>query len=279
MKDTGEEEILFEDHNVITGGLGRSIAQFMSIGNCEDPIEGPCPTINADYPIGLPNLTNYDGGGSTTAPRPSPPPVIARHTKSAKCGPHDEDTPYYDAKCEIWPYQISHMQVGTGASSVVESSSVTILGAPLLRDKYGGLEKSIMLESTDHMIYAEEDIPIERQTLAAIGNQGIVGSGLVSIIILDESTANGISLNEVGIFVNNPYIKYTTPLKGVIIPTRIVRSLGGPPISPTTTDFQIPYFDPGNLLAAYKQFPPIIKEEFFTLIVRWAIYFTEDCDA
>lgn len=205
--------------------------------------------------------------------------VASGTTKVDGCGPHDEDTPYYDATCHIWPYQISHMQVGTGASSVVESSSVTVLGAPLLRDEYGGLGKSIMLEPTDHMIYAEEDVPIERQTLAAIGNQGIVGSGLVSVIVLDESTANGTHLNEVGIFINNPYIKYTTPFKGVLLPTGSVRSLGGPPVSPPPTDFHIPYFDPGNLLAAYRQFPPIVKEEFFTLLIRWAIYFTEDCDA
>lgn len=70
MKDTGEEEILFEDHNVITGGLGRSIAQFMSLVNCVDPPRELCPELmGSDYPIGLPNLTNSEDGGSTTAPR------------------------------------------------------------------------------------------------------------------------------------------------------------------------------------------------------------------
>lgn len=31
---TGEEEILFDEKNVITEGLGRSIAQMMTIPNC-----------------------------------------------------------------------------------------------------------------------------------------------------------------------------------------------------------------------------------------------------
>ena len=31
---TGEEEVIFDDHNVITGGLGRSITQLMTRNDC-----------------------------------------------------------------------------------------------------------------------------------------------------------------------------------------------------------------------------------------------------
>lgn len=31
---TGEETVLFDDHNVITSGLGQSIAQFMTASGC-----------------------------------------------------------------------------------------------------------------------------------------------------------------------------------------------------------------------------------------------------
>lgn len=31
---TGEEEVIFDDHNVITGGLGRSITQLMTRSDC-----------------------------------------------------------------------------------------------------------------------------------------------------------------------------------------------------------------------------------------------------
>lgn len=31
---TGEEEVIFDDHNVITGGLGRSITQLMTRADC-----------------------------------------------------------------------------------------------------------------------------------------------------------------------------------------------------------------------------------------------------
>jgi hypothetical protein len=64
---TGKEEVLFEDHNVITGGLGRSIAQFMAIASCED-IER-CEPVAEDKPINEPPTAGYATGGSTISPR------------------------------------------------------------------------------------------------------------------------------------------------------------------------------------------------------------------
>lgn len=36
---TGKEEVIFDDHNVITGGLGRSIAELMTRDGC---VVDPC---------------------------------------------------------------------------------------------------------------------------------------------------------------------------------------------------------------------------------------------
>lgn len=195
---------------------------------------------------------------------------------------------YYEgAQCHLWPYQLSHMQVGTGASSIPgdvgeETSSVVVLGRPLTREEYGGPAQSMLLEPEDHMIYSDIDVPIKEQTIAKVGNQGIIGSGLVSVIVLDEQTANGQSINEVGLFVNNPYVFTDVSGNTTGINSASPSLLGGPGrYGQGQGGFPGPvrYFDPGNLLAAYRKFNPIKKEDYFSLLIRWSISFTEDCDA
>lgn len=191
---------------------------------------------------------------------------------------HSTGVPHFDGdECNVWPYQITHMQVGTGASSVTESSSVVILGNPLGRHQYGGVGQTTILEDEDHMIYSEEDTALERQTVARIGHQSVVGTSLMSVIVLDEETANGHDLDEIGLFVNNPYMK-TKIEKGNIGSTGDVKTLGGSDAGsePTPPEDEV-VFDPGNLLAAYRQFSTIKKDSSFTLIIRWAINFTEEC--
>ena len=46
-KATGKEEVLFDDHNVITGGLGQSIAQFMSVPDCVKVFK--CPDLGPQF--------------------------------------------------------------------------------------------------------------------------------------------------------------------------------------------------------------------------------------
>jgi len=46
-KATGKEEVLFDDHNVITGGLGQSIAQFMSVPDCIKLFK--CPDLGPQF--------------------------------------------------------------------------------------------------------------------------------------------------------------------------------------------------------------------------------------
>jgi len=216
---------------------------------------------------------------------------VARGDPSGVSCETGKDIEYYDgAKCRQWPYQISHMQVGTGASSIPgdvgeESSSVVVLGRPLTRKEYGGPGQSMLLEPHDHMIYSDIDVPIERQTVAKVGNQGVITSSLISVIVLDEQTANGQSINEVGLFVNNPYVVTGTPSDDYDS-AGISPGLLGDPITGSVGDINHPssgddktFFDPGNLLAAYRKFNPIDKEPYFSLLIRWAVSFTEDCDA
>ena len=191
-------------------------------------------------------------------------------------------------KCRMWPYHISHMQLGEGASSLKATyedatlaSGITSLGQPLTRAQYGGPSKSIMLEDEDHWIYSNEGVKIAAQTVGVIGNQGALVSGLVSVIVVDESTANGTVLDEVGLLVNNPYLVEEqipgggdSPL-GRIGPTTSL--LGGGHTGTGEFHAPKPQYEPGNLLAAYRQFPAIKKEEYFTLLIRWKINFTENC--
>ena len=67
-KETGEETVLFDDHNVITSGLGTSIARFMTVSGCSEDIcipegdrFGARPSL---VPKGTENANNESGQGS-----------------------------------------------------------------------------------------------------------------------------------------------------------------------------------------------------------------------
>lgn len=182
------------------------------------------------------------------------------------------DTPPVRDKCELGHFQISHFQVGSGASGVPETSGVVSLGAPLSDAQYGNVGRSV--DITSGILYEEEGIPLGVQDFVLIKNQGILGtSSLVSVVFLDEQTANGHTINEVGLFVDNPFLALDT--SGVRFRTQPSpinqlgykdESGGG---SAVTTEV------PGHLLAAYRHITPIKKEDFFSLLIRWSINFSQ----
>jgi hypothetical protein len=173
-------------------------------------------------------------------------------------------------KCDISPYQIKYFQIGVGASSVAETSSVYALGGPLTDAQYGGPSRSVKIVSG--LLYIREDVPFEDQSFIEVENQGQLGtSSLVSIIHLDESTANGQSINEVGLFVDNPFL-VTNDRKMTGVSPSLTPQLGGE--SPTASKISGKSEEKGQLLAAYRHITPIQKESYFSLMIRWTVNFS-----
>jgi len=199
--------------------------------------------------------------------------------------------------CEIEIYQISHFQLGTGASGITPTTTVGLLGAALDNLEYGGTRSSSPLSKA--MIYTNENKPVAEQTVASFYTRGVINDAIVYVIVLDEHTANGNSLNEIGLLVDNPFLKMETFLSPIgdpegrsVVGTGGVGGVGnlpdflGPGPNSDFTDTvhigalsrdQPPSEEPGSLLAAYKQFPIIEKEDFFTLLFRWSITFAANC--
>ena len=186
------------------------------------------------------------------------------------------NTPSVRDECDISSYQINHFQVGQGASSVVEASSVISLGAPLTDEEYGGVLRSV--DVTSATLYIREGVPFTDQDFVSITNQGQLGtSSLVSVVFLDEQTANGTTINEVGLFVDNPFLVQGQASQLEQAPTNNPNQLGFAPNSPSNSTVDTsPREEPGHLLAAYRHITPIQKEDYFSLMIRWTLNFTED---
>ena len=172
--------------------------------------------------------------------------------------------------CMVSPYQIRYFQVGDGASGVSATSAVVSLGGPLTDKQWGGDLRNVDIVSA--MLYANEDNIVDEQVFATINKQGTTTSSLVNLFVLDEETANGKVLDEAGLFVDNPYgfsaIDETTEFN--VDPISV--NVGGN----TEQTIARPEAEerPGRLLAAYKQFEPIRKDAYFSLLFRWTINFS-----
>jgi len=275
---SGEEEVVFEEYNVICSGLGQSIAQYMSLSDCGPSADkGLCETIPGL--LAQENDVSWDG-------------VQAQGPLSGLVGT--------GSPCTIGQYQITRFQVGTGASSVDPSCTLALLGAPLeLVSDYRSYGLGTLFADIDtRTIYANEWTPLVEQVTVDIFNHGIVEhegepDAIVYQIILNRNSCNGFTLNEIGIFVDNPFNFFDYRTSGqpdavtgeygpVAIPTEDI------PPSCLTEDPRIPAqamdkmsFEreaPGSLLAAYRQFPNITKEPSFDIIFRWSIRFLGNCE-
>jgi len=229
-KRTGKEEVLYDDHNVITGGLGMSLTQLMTTTDC-----------------GL-----------------------------DRCNVDEPNRP----KCDLYHYQTSRFQVGVGASANgggvgTEEASTVSLGKPLSIAQYG--KQSVRsIDVKRAALFSDEDTFLDFQEFAFLRSKSVFSSSVVLIWSLDEETANGQLLNEAGLFVHNPYLKKNkdiepeTPLQ----PAVNLGLFGGvqqgedPP-----SEEEGPKYEPGHILAAYKKFDPILKENYFTLLFRWSLTF------
>jgi hypothetical protein len=180
-----------------------------------------------------------------------------------------------DDPCKLEYYQISKFQVGTGANATSAVSSTVQLGDPLTKQEYGNSLMSVDVASA--ILYKEEDVPVAKQDFGTIKSKGVVGSSITYTWSLDEETANGQLIDEAGLFVENPYLK-KKPEMPFRPATPQIQLIGQQ--EPDTLDGLDEYleeladpYEPGHLLAAYKQFTPIQKENYFTLLFRWSITF------
>lgn len=140
-------------------------------------------------------------------------------------------------------YLINRYQFGTGASSITPSLSTVSLGAPLVATQYGNVQRDVDIFS--ELLYKDEKNIVARQDFLDLITPGLYNNKIVYVLMLDESSGNGLDINEVGLFVQNPYLKKDND--GID--------------------------QPGHLLAAYRKFPPVQKQGYFSLMVRWEIEF------
>ena len=177
--------------------------------------------------------------------------------------------------CNLYNYQTTRFQVGTGGSANEgeagsEASSTVSLGQPLTKEQYGNSLMSVNIVSGH--LFSEKDTLLDRQDFGLITGKSPVASSVVHVWSLDEETANGQLLDEAGLFVHNPYLKELKPRTSFVNNPNI-QLVGGSVGGDETTGALIPAYEPGHLLAAYRKFPPIKKESYFTLLFRWSISF------
>lgn len=138
-------------------------------------------------------------------------------------------------------YQLTYFKIGTAGTTDLQVSTTNDLGAPLTQAEYG----NGLIDVDVHNLVANGAVitsPGGTTTFATIPHayiKRITNTKCMWQIIIDEQSANGLTLNEVGLYCKNPYR--------------------------TTTD--------GSLLCAYRYFTPIAKTDSFILVIRWTIDF------
>lgn len=180
--------------------------------------------------------------------------------------------------CSLIHHQVTRFQVGTGAAANggdvgTEEASTVSLGQPLTTAEYG--TNLVSVNVTPGILYGGENTALANQDFGLLTSKSVIGSSIVHIWSLDEETANGQILDEAGLFVQNPYLKERGDAPRIESSPRI-QLVGGVVGADEAEDDVAPYYQPGHLLAAYKKFDPIRKENYFSLLFRWTISFQEE---
>ena len=138
-------------------------------------------------------------------------------------------------------YQLTYFKIGTGGSEGLQVSTTNDLGSPLAQDEYG----NGLIDIDVHNLVANGAVNSAAggtTTFAVVPHayiKRITNTKCMWQLVIDEQSANGSELDEVGLFCKNPY--RTTP--------------------------------EGSLLCAYRYFTPIVKTYSFILVIRWTIDF------
>ena len=138
-------------------------------------------------------------------------------------------------------YQLTYFKIGTGGSTGLQVSTTNDLGGPLNQAAYG----NGLIDIDVHNLVANGAVNSAAggtTTFAVVPHayiKRITNTKCMWQLVIDEQSANGSELDEVGLFCKNPY--RTTP--------------------------------EGSLLCAYRYFTPIAKTDSFILVIRWTIDF------
>lgn len=166
----GTSETVLSDHNVITVGMGQTLAELFSISDFAKSIEN---------------------------------------------------------------FAITYFQAGTGSATM--ASSLTGLSSPLTAANYGETELDLLTHkragSASNMVFA-------RINPAYINKSSL--TKVTFSLVLDENTANGQAIKEIGLFSKNPYSNSGTEI---------------------------------SYMVAYRSFAALTKGEGFSLIFRWTLQF------
>ena len=142
---------------------------------------------------------------------------------------------------DVVEYQLTYFKIGTGGSEGLQVSTTNDLGAPLTQAEYG----NGLIDLDIHNLVANGAVITSTggaTTFAVIPHayiKRITNTKCMWQLVIDEQSANGEELDEVGLYCKNPY--RTTP--------------------------------EGSLLCAYRYFTPIEKTDSFILVIRWTIDF------
>ena len=165
----GTSEVVMSDHNVITVGMGQTLAEMFSITDFAKSIEN---------------------------------------------------------------FSIAYFQVGTGSATM--ASSLTGLTTPLTVANYGETELDI---HTHKRAGSASNMAFARINPAYINKSS--ETKVTFSLVLDENTANGKDIKEIGLFSKNPFA----------------------------------HSDEVSYMVAYRSFAALSKGEGFSLIFRWTLQF------
>jgi hypothetical protein len=157
----------------------------------------------------------------------------------------DEDPGSTLGNANIGSYRIKYFQIGTGGDTVADPapSSLTSLGSPCVLSQYGD-QASLIVGS--HNLW--QDGALSNNAFAKLDDANIRKYGNTGVSFtfdLDVNTANGVAIDEIGIFSADPFLRLYATQQGVR----------------------------ASVLCAYRKFPEITKTTKFALAFKWTIIF------
>jgi len=137
-------------------------------------------------------------------------------------------------------YQIPYFQLGDGGSTGLQVSGTVGLGSPLTVSEYGGSDPDFSVDVHDRwhngaITVGEAFSELQASQILRTGNTGVSFT-----IFVGDQVANGISINEIGLFSKDPFNRQSPE---------------------------------ASILCAYRFFTALVKDSTFSLSFKWTIIF------